>query len=97
MTTYSINLNEAQDLALSCVAVSQEGWIQNAVFDRCRIATDEIVRICVEKCLETGTPIPASKDEMVLLAFNNGWVQSMADAKAAQEAAEAERQLQEKA
>lgn len=74
MTDYIVTLSEAEDKALSYVAYSQQDWIDNAVHERCRIAIDEIVKICVEKCLETGTPIPGSKDEMVELAFQKGWV-----------------------
>lgn len=74
MTDYTITLSEAEDKALSYVAYSQQDWIDNAVHERCRIAIDEIVKITVEKCLETGTPIPGSKDEMVELAFQKGWV-----------------------
>ena len=73
---YTITLTEAEDKALSYVAISQQDWIDNAVHERCRVAIDEIVKICVEKCLETNTQIPGSKDNMVLLAFENGWVKT---------------------
>ena len=79
MTTYTINLSAAEDAALSYAALSQDDWIQNAVHERCRIAIDEIVAITVEKCLETNTPIPGSKDAMVELAFSNDWVKAAAD------------------
>ena len=78
MTTYQVILTEAQNKALSYVA-NQQDWIDNAVKNRCRIAIDEIVKICVEKCLETNTTIPSSKEEMVLLAFQNGWVKTSAE------------------
>ena len=73
---YTITLTEAEDKALSYVALSQQDWIDNAIHERCRVAIDEIVKICVEKCLETNTQIPGSKDDMVLLAFENGWVKT---------------------
>jgi len=73
---YTITLTEAEDKALSYVALSQQDWIDNAVHERCRVAIDEIVKICVEKCLETNTQVPGSKDDMVLLAFENGWVKT---------------------
>jgi hypothetical protein len=79
MTTYTINLTAAEDAALSYAALSQDDWIQNAVHERCRIAIEEIVAITVEKCLETNTPIPGSKDAMVELAFSNDWVKAAAD------------------
>ena len=92
---YQITLTAAEDAALSYAAFSQDDWIQNAIHERCRVAIDEIVQITVAKCLETNTQIPGSKDDMVTLAFNQGWVktaaqrQAEAEALAAQQAAEA--------
>lgn len=71
---YTVQLTEAEDLALSFIALSQQDWIDNFVHDRCRIAIDEIVSICVEECLKTGTQIPSSKEEIVKLAFEKNWV-----------------------
>lgn len=79
---YTITLSDAEDAALSYAAMSQQDWIDNAVHERCRIAIEEIVRITVEQCLTTGTPIPNSKDEMVALAFAQGWVKRAADRQA---------------
>lgn len=73
---YNIQLSAAEDAALSFVAYSQDEWIQNAVHERCRIAIDEIVQITVAKCLETGIQIPSSKDDMVTLAFSEGWIKT---------------------
>jgi hypothetical protein len=77
MANYSITLSAAENAALSYVALSQDDWIQNAVHERCRIAIEEIVGITVQKCLETNTQIPGSKDAMVDLAFEQGWVKTV--------------------
>ena len=82
MSNYTIALTEAENKALSVVALSQDGWIQNAVHERCRIAIEEIVALTVQKCLETNTAIPGSKDAMVDLAFEQGWVKTAAEQKA---------------
>ena len=74
MANYTITLTEAEDKALSYVALSQDNWIQNAVHERCRVAIEEIVALTVQKCLDTNTAIPGSKDAMVELAFTKGWV-----------------------
>ena len=87
MTTYTITLTAAEDAAFAYAAMSQQDWIDNAVHERCRIAIDEIVQVTVAKCLETGTQIPGSKDEMVDLAFAQGWVKTAADRQAEAEAA----------
>jgi Arc/MetJ family transcription regulator len=82
MTAYTITLSTAEDKALSYAAMSLQEWIDNAVHERCRIAIDDLVQITVAKCLETGTQIPSSKDAMVDLAFERGWVKSAADRQA---------------
>ena len=79
---YTITLTAAEDAALAYAALSQNEWIQNAVHERCRIAIDEIVQITVAKCLETNTQVPGSKDAMVTLAFERGWVKTAAQRQA---------------
>jgi hypothetical protein len=40
---------------------------------------DDIMKIALEKSIETSTTLPTSKDEIVLLAFNRGWVKLAKD------------------
>jgi len=68
MTTYTINLSDAEDKALGVVAFSQNDWIQNAVHERCRLAIDEIVNAEVQRKLAAGEPITGSKEEIVMAA-----------------------------
>lgn len=91
MSNYTVNLTAAEDAALSYVTISQQEWIDNAAHNRCRIAIEEIVQVTVEKCLETNTQIPGSKDEMISLAFEKGWVKTAAERQAEYETAEAAR------
>lgn len=84
---YTITLTTAEDAALSYAAMSQDDWIQNAIHERCRIAIEEIVAVTVQKCLDTNTQIPGSKDAMVELAFAQGWVKTAAQRQAEHEAA----------
>ena len=86
MTNYTITLTEAENKALSYAAFAQQDWIDNAVHERCRIAIEEIVALTVQKCLETNTQIPGSKDAMVELAFEQGWVKTAAERQAEFEA-----------
>ena len=87
MANYTITLTEAENKALSYAALSQDEWIQNAIHERCRVAIEEIVALTVQKCLETNTAIPGSKDAMVDLAFTQGWVKTAAQRTAEAEAA----------
>lgn len=79
MVQYTITLTDTEDKSLSYIAMSQQDWIDNAVHERCRIAIDEIVQLTVQKCIETNTSIPSSKEAMVDLAFDQGWIQAAAD------------------
>lgn len=65
---YTITLTDAQDKALSVVALDQQDWIENFVFERCRLAIEEIVNAEVQKKLAAGEPITGTKDEIVLAA-----------------------------
>lgn len=88
MTQYNITLSAAEDAALAYAALSQQEWIDNAIHERARIAIEEIVQITVQKCLETNTQIPGSKDEMVDLAYTQGWVKTAAQREAELEVAQ---------
>ena len=85
--TYTITITDAEDKALHVVAMSAQDWIDNAVHERCRIAIDEIVALTVEKCLETGTQLPGTKDDIVMLAVQRGWVKTAEQANAEYNAA----------
>jgi hypothetical protein len=89
MKNYTITLSDAEDKSLGFVAYSQQDWIDNAVHHRCSLAIEEIVALTVQQCLANNVQIPGSKDEIVELAFAQGWVMA-----AAQRQAEAEAEVQ---
>jgi hypothetical protein len=68
MATYTITLSDAEDKALGVVAFSQDGWIQNAVKERCRIAMEEIIAAEVQRKLGLGESITGTKDDIVMAA-----------------------------
>lgn len=65
---YTITLTDAQHKALSYVAYDPQEWIENAVFNRCRIAIDEIVALEVERITSIGGTISGTKEDIVLSA-----------------------------
>lgn len=65
---YTITLSEAEDKALSVVALSQQDWIDNAVHNRCRIAIEEIVAAEVERITSEGGTLSGTKEDIVLAA-----------------------------
>jgi hypothetical protein len=66
--TYTIILTDAQDKALSTITTSQQDWIENAVFERCRLAIEDIVINEIQRKLAAGETISGSKEEIVLAA-----------------------------
>jgi hypothetical protein len=76
MSTYTITLTEAENYAFGYAALSPDEWIQNAVHERCRIAIEDILKTALEKSIETNTPLPTTRDEIVLMSFEKGWVKS---------------------
>lgn len=95
MVTYSISLSPEEDAALSYAALSQIDWIQGAATQRCKVAIDEIAKIAIEKCFEFNMQVPASKEALVTLAFEQGWVKTAAQRQEELEAAQAIEQPQE--
>lgn len=86
MKNYTTTLTETEDKALGYVAHSQQDWMDNAVHERCRIAIEEIVALTVQQCLANNVQIPGSKDEIVELAFAQGWVMAATQRQAEVEA-----------
>ena len=65
---YTITLSNAQDKALSVIAANNQQWIENVVFERCRLAIEEIVNAEVQRKLAAGETISGTKEEIVLAA-----------------------------
>ena len=65
---YTITLTEAQQKSLEYVAYDPQEWIENAVYNRCRIAIEEIVLEEVERITSRGGEISGTKEDIVLAA-----------------------------
>jgi hypothetical protein len=78
MANYTVTLTNAENLALSQVAASQQAWIDNVVKERARVAINDIVTLAVAKYLDANISIPATREEIVQDAFDRGWVTAAA-------------------
>jgi hypothetical protein len=63
---FTVTLSDAELKALEFVALTADGWIQNAIHERCRIAMEEMVSQEVAAKLAAGQPIAGSKEEIVM-------------------------------
>ena len=77
MITYIIEYTPTEDKAMQHITLSVDDWIQNAAHERARIAIDGIVQIAVQKCLENNIQIPSTKEEIVDLAYDQGWIKTV--------------------
>lgn len=66
--TYTITLTDAQQKAFAFAAVDPQDWVENVVFERCRIAMEEIIAAEVQRKLAAGETISGSKDDIVMSA-----------------------------
>jgi hypothetical protein len=73
---YTVTLTDTEKLAMEYVAYDPQDWVENIFKERARIATEEIVKLAVEKFLEINQTIPGSKEEIVAAAYSNGWIQT---------------------
>ena len=82
MATYTVELNEAETKAMEYITADVQGWVDNALSNRARIAIDEIYADEVERMTADPdiTSIPADKNAVVLAAD----IQSAAERAAAQ-------------
>ena len=68
----TITLTDTQYKGLQYIAVSPEDWAENVITERARQANDEIVQLTVTHCLDNGIAVPATREEIVAYAFDNG-------------------------
>ena len=68
MPNYTITLTDAEDKALSVVAISQQEWIENVVKNRCRQSKEEIVASEIKRIRESGGTVSGTDDEIVMAA-----------------------------
>ena len=88
----TITLTPTQASALAFAAVSPQEWAENAVHNRCRQATDEIVQIVMTQCLDAGEQIPTTREAIVAHGYECGAIKSAADRQAEAEAQMLEQQ-----
>lgn len=68
MPNYTITLTDAEDKALSVVAVSQQTWIENAAKMRCKASMDKIVADEITRIRAEGGTVSGTDSEIVMAA-----------------------------
>ena len=58
-TSYTVGITTAEFLSLQNVMIDQQDWIENAIQNRARIASDEIVNLYTNYKIKKGEAITA--------------------------------------
>ena len=74
--TYTVELTDTEDKALSYVCQSQQDWISNAATARATSAINDIISINMAQCNADGVAIETGIDAQVTQAFDRGYVKS---------------------
>ncbi len=74
--TISIELSDSDYKVFEYVNDTPEAWSENAINNRIRIATDEIVALYTTKALDEGITIPSTRAAIIDDAYARGWVKT---------------------
>lgn len=77
MPLITLNLTDTQYKSLEYISFSPEKWAENAVTERARVASEEIVNLAVQHCLNNGIQIPATREEIIAYAFETNLVKTI--------------------
>lgn len=75
----TIEVSDVQMKALQYVAVSVQDWADNALHNRARVSTVEIIQKLTDHCNANSIQIAVGEDAQVLQAFELGVVQTAAE------------------
>ena len=81
--TITVNLSDVEEMALRYIAADPQEWLESFVQYRVNVAVDEIYQKEVARLTAEGAEsIPTNKSTVVLNAFANGHVLTVAQANA---------------
>lgn len=79
MTMITITLSAAQSRALAFHELDPAFLFQSQAEARANAAIEEIVALEVQRCLDAGEPVPATREAIVAQAFQRGTVRTVAE------------------
>lgn len=79
-TTINISLSSSETKALEVELTSIQEWADNALTNRARIATDQVIQKLVAHCNQNEIAMAVGKDAQVDQAYELGIVKAQKDA-----------------
>ena len=71
-TSYTVGITTGEYKALQYVMIDQKDWIENAIKNRARIASDEIVNLYTQFKVNKGEAITAVGTTVIDAAYSEG-------------------------
>jgi len=78
MPEITVSLTDTQNKCMEYAAASVQGWADNALHNRARVAQEEIIAALVAHCNENDIAIATGVDAQVTQAFELGVVKTAA-------------------
>ena len=79
MATITVSITDSEFKALEHIAVDPENWIKQLVLHRAFVATNDIVSLVTEHCLDNSISIPGTREAMITFAYDNKLIQTAAE------------------
>lgn len=75
MTTITTEITDSEFKALEHIAADPNNWIRQLVQHRASLATNDIVSLVTEHCLDNSISIPGTREAMVTFAYDSNLIQ----------------------
>ena len=75
MATITIEITDSEFKALEYIAADPNNWIRQLVQHRASLATNDIVSLVTEHCLDNSISIPGTREAMITFAYDNNLIQ----------------------
>ena len=79
MPNIIVTISDAEQKAMDYVTADTQDWLDNAITQRSRIASDQIINKLVAHCNENSVALAVGRDAQITQAFDLGVVQRIAD------------------
>jgi|TARA_B110000879_G_C10713028_1_gene333645 hypothetical protein len=78
MTNVTVSLTDIQTKCLEYSLISIQDWVDNSLYNRARIAQNEIIKLLVEHCNNNEIAMAVGSDAQVTQAYDLGIVTAAA-------------------
>jgi hypothetical protein len=74
-----ITLTDSEYAAMEYTCADPVEFLQNYANTRVVLAFEKISKIALEKSIELGIQLPSNRDDIIAMAYSEGWITKSAD------------------